>query len=71
MDKVIEHLAIKDINVDNTSNDNVQITYPDESRDKNCRQDIDNKHPIIRENITVAASDILNFLQQNHKVKQT
>ena len=45
---LIENLPRKDINVDNASIDNTSVFYADESRNKDLRQDIDNKHPIIR-----------------------
>ena len=57
---LIENLSIKDIIVDEKSNESVSVTNVDESVEKDLSQDIDNKHQIVREEITVPASDDLN-----------
>merc|ERR1712161_86029 len=58
---LIENLSIKDIIVDEKSNESVSVTNVDESIEKDLIQDIDNKHQIVREEITVSASDDLYF----------
>merc|ERR1712238_473843 len=57
---LVENLSIKDIIVDEKSNESVSVTNVDESVEKDLSQDIDNKHQIVREEITVPASDDLN-----------
>merc|ERR1712238_256094 len=58
---LVENLSIKDIIVDEKSNESISVTNVDESVEKDLSQDIDNKHQIVREEITVAASDDLYF----------
>ena len=58
----IENLSINDINVDNTSNIYFLVTYGNEFREKDLYQAIDHKHPIIKEEISIAASDALKSL---------
>merc|ERR1712161_139346 len=58
---LVENLSITDIIVDEKSNESISVTNVDESVEKDLSQDIDNKHQIVSEEITVAASDDLYF----------